>query len=97
MNPYNRQIIEFTGCTEDDAGMIQDIMRNFIFHSTLDWQSAAQLRRAALEARQILEADRSPWEEYRASCRQMFEEGKRAERETAARVEATRLEPSHEG
>lgn len=29
---------------------IEDYMRNVIFHSTLDWQSAAQLKRAARTA-----------------------------------------------
>lgn len=40
-----------------------DIMRGDIFHSTLDWQTRAQLRRAARQAWQILLELRS----YRAT------------------------------
>jgi hypothetical protein len=32
-------ILEDTGCTTDDAGLIEYIMREDIFHSTLDWQT----------------------------------------------------------
>lgn len=41
------------GLTEIEYREIEEIMRHTIFHSTLDWQTKAQLRRAAKQARQV--------------------------------------------
>ena len=38
MSPYRAMILEDTRCTTDDAGLIEHIMREDVFHSTLDWQ-----------------------------------------------------------
>jgi len=54
MSPYLQVIIEATAVSGKDAEYIEDIMRNDIFHSTLDWQSRAQLVRAAKEAAGLL-------------------------------------------
>ena len=59
--------------------MVEDIMRNEVFHSTLDWQSAAQLQRGAREAWAILEADRAMFEEYYRGVRKVFAEMKQQE------------------
>jgi hypothetical protein len=53
MNFYEKIIVESTGATHDEAVAIEDIMRNDIFHSTLDWQTKAQLKKAAKEAQEI--------------------------------------------
>jgi len=48
---YTKIITAATG--EADPAKIarmEDYMRNVIFHSTLDWQTAAQLKRAAKTA-----------------------------------------------
>lgn len=47
MNHYQHLIIEATGCTAAEAVEIEEIMRQDIFHSTLDWQSRRTLVRAA--------------------------------------------------
>ena len=54
MSPYHQIIIAATGVGEKDAVYIEDIIRNDIFHSTLDWQSRATLVRAAKEAMGLL-------------------------------------------
>jgi len=59
MNYYDDLIIRATGVTGRDAGYIEDIMRNDIFHSTLDWQTRAQLVRAAKKAVGLLKAYRN--------------------------------------
>ncbi|KKW22418.1 MAG: hypothetical protein UY62_C0005G0015 [Parcubacteria group bacterium GW2011_GWF2_50_9] len=54
MNFYQDLIIKATGANKADAEYIEDIMRNDIFHSTLDWQSRTQLARAAKDAAGLL-------------------------------------------
>lgn len=54
MTLYQDLIIKATGANMRDAGYIEDIMRNDIFHSTLDWQSRAQLVNAAKAAVKLL-------------------------------------------
>jgi hypothetical protein len=53
-------------------------MREDIFHSTLDWQSREQLRRAAREALQLLEQNRDLYEMERAQTRVIFEQMRQA-------------------
>lgn len=78
---YQDTIIEDTGCTPSDAIMVENIMRDEVFHSTLDWQSRAEFKRGARRAYQLLNADRSTYEEWFAAVRRNFEEGKRREAE----------------
>ena len=59
MSFYRALIIKATGVNERDAGYIEDIMREDIFHSTLDWQSRAQFVRGAREAVEMLKAYRA--------------------------------------
>ncbi len=80
MSAYNQMIIEDTGCNRDDAGMIEDIMRNEVFHSTLDWQTRAQLRQGARKAARVLEQNRELFESYRAQTLAMFEQMKQAQK-----------------
>ena len=54
MSLYQQIIIEATGVGEKDAEYVEDIMRNDIFHSTLDWQTRAQLVRGARAAMKML-------------------------------------------
>ena len=74
MSSYQQAIIEDTGCTPSDASMIEHIMREDIFHSTLDWQTRAELRRAARKAAKILAKDRPLYEGYFAKTRAVIEE-----------------------
>lgn len=55
LSGYQRLIYEATGVLDlEHLERIEDIMRNVIFHSTLDWQPREQLEEAAREALQIL-------------------------------------------
>ena len=56
---YRSLIIEATGINEKEAGYVEEIMRDDIFHSTLDWQSRAQFVRGAREAVEMLKAYRA--------------------------------------
>ena len=58
---YAKTISEATGVTDaDDLAEIEDCMRNEIFHSTLDWQTKAQLMRGAREAWEVVQILRDP-------------------------------------
>lgn len=56
---YRALIIEATGIGEKDARFVEEIMREDVFHSTLDWQSRAQFVRGAREAVELLNAYRA--------------------------------------
>jgi hypothetical protein len=52
---YAKMISEATGVTDpEDLAYIEDIMRNDIFHSTLDWQSKKEFDDAAREAKALM-------------------------------------------
>jgi len=74
IGPYQRDIMDQLGCSDADAAMVENIMRNEVFHSTLDWQSAEQLQRGACEAWAILEANREMFDAYYRDARATFEE-----------------------
>lgn len=76
IGPYNRVIMDHLGCSADEAAMVEDIMRNEVFHSTLDWQTAAELKRGAREAWAILEADSAMFEGHYREVRRFFQEAK---------------------
>ena len=54
MSFYQDLIIKTTGVNARDAGYVEDIMREDIFHSTLDWQSRRQFVLGAREAVKML-------------------------------------------
>ena len=74
IGPYQRDIMQQLGCSANDAAMVEDIMRNEVFHSTLDWQSGADLQRGAREAWAILESDREMFENHYRDVQKAFEE-----------------------
>ncbi len=47
-------IKQATECTDVEAEQIEDLMRNVIFKSTLDWQTSQQLIDAAKLAQEII-------------------------------------------
>ena len=57
MSAYSDLIIEATGASGDDVTIIENIMREEIFHSTLDWQTARQFATAARKAHAMFRAD----------------------------------------
>lgn len=50
---YRRIIMEATGCTAAEVGDVEDIMRDVVFHSTLDWQTHAELVEGARRAYEV--------------------------------------------
>lgn len=54
---YRTLIMETLSCTPEQAAEVEDIMRNDIFHSTLDWQSREVLQEAARLAWQMLQGE----------------------------------------
>lgn len=54
MTTYQQMIVEATGCIPADAPVIEDIMRNDILHSTLDWLSRDHFNVVAREAANLL-------------------------------------------
>ena len=79
IGPYQRDIMDQLGCSAEDAAMVEDIMRQHIFHSTLDWLSEAQFRRGASEAWELLESERELFEDYYRKARQACAEMKKQE------------------
>ena len=49
IGPYQRDIMDQLGCSAGDAPMVEDIMRNHVFHSTLDWQTEKEFQKGARE------------------------------------------------
>jgi len=47
-------IMQATGCKRAEVPSIDNIMRDCIFHSTLDWQTREQLDEAAVLAYSVL-------------------------------------------
>ena len=73
-NYLQRLIRSATGAAPADWALIENIMRDEIFHSTLDWQSEAQLAGAAHQAAARLNADRELYEFGRSSALATFEQ-----------------------
>lgn len=59
-------------------------MREEIFHSTLDWQSEAQLAEASAQAYELLRANRALYEMHFSHVKTLFEESRAEAREKEA-------------
>jgi hypothetical protein len=53
MKSYPESIMEIVSCSLEEAKSIEKIMRNTIFHSTLDWQTRSQFEQGAWEAFEV--------------------------------------------
>lgn len=73
-NPLHILIQKATGAQRADLPMIENIMRDDIFHSTLDWQTSEQLSSAARQASRLLDENRDMYEFSRASALAAFNE-----------------------
>ncbi len=49
-----------TGCDAGDVDEVESLMRDVVFHSTLDWQSREQFDDGARQAYDVLKAQRAP-------------------------------------
>lgn len=76
---YQRCIVDELRCSLSKAAMIEDIIRNQVFHSTLDWQTLAQLRRGVRQAWIIFRANHEIFERDFRERRRIFQEAKKAE------------------
>lgn len=83
-NPLHRLIEEATDAPARDLAQIENIMREEIFHSTLDWQSAEQLSDAARQAFARLNADRELYEFSHASGVAQFQKMRVGGKSTAS-------------
>jgi hypothetical protein len=72
-NPLHRLIREATGAPTDVLVQIENIMRDEIFHSTLDWQTREQLADAARQAFARLNKDRELYDLDHACGLAMFQ------------------------
>lgn len=72
-NPLHRLIEEATDAPAMDLTQIENIMREEIFHSTLDWQSREQLADAARQAFARLNEDREMYDRDQACRIAMFQ------------------------
>ena len=72
-NPLHRLIQEATDAPSEDLAQIENIMREEIFHSTLDWQSAEQLSDAARQAFARLNEGREMYDRDQACRIAMFQ------------------------
>jgi hypothetical protein len=59
MTFYQKQIIEATGCTGNEVREVEDILRNTILHSTLDWICKADMIRYSREAYEVYKCMKS--------------------------------------
>lgn len=73
LNPLERLIQDATHAPARDLAQIENIMREDIFHSTLDWQSREQLADAARQAFALLLAHRDLFSFGRASALAHFQ------------------------
>jgi hypothetical protein len=94
LNSFQRLIREGTGAAIEDLAKIEHIMREEIFHSTLDWQSHEQLVEGARQAQHRLNEDRELYD-FDQACRvamfqKMRAEAAQRERDTAGNRSAVR-------
>jgi len=59
MSTYRDIIKGATGCSGAQAAEVEDVMRNVIFYSTLDWQTKEELEESARLAVEILLQERA--------------------------------------
>lgn len=73
MNHRHGLIQGVTGAPARDLALVENIMRDDIFHSTLDWQTREQLTAAAREAFALLQANRQLYESHAAEIQAAFQ------------------------
>ncbi|MSR54228.1 MAG: hypothetical protein EXS09_13190 [Gemmataceae bacterium] len=56
---YTKIILKATRCSLQEADLVEEIMRDVIFHSTLDWQTKEELESAATTAFAVLQEMRA--------------------------------------
>jgi len=64
-SPYEEMIQAATGAPDEVLGILEEIMRTEIFHSTLDWQSRGEFDAAARRAWAMYRSDRACYDAER--------------------------------
>ena len=101
LSGYRAVIYEATGAPAADLARIENIMREEIFHSTLDWQTREQLAAGAREAFARLNEDRELYDLER-ECKAAMLRKVRAEAvlrgkgTAASRLEVARAEAAYQ-
>lgn len=70
---YQSVIIDLIGCSEADASILENILRDTVFRSTLDWQTDPQLREGLKQAVVILGENREMYEVNAAEIKELCE------------------------
>lgn len=73
LNPLHCLIQNATHAPASDLAQIENIMRDEIFHSTLDWQTRVQLGAAARQAFAFLNENRELYDFSHGSALAMFQ------------------------
>lgn len=76
---YQTRIQTDCGCIAEEAVYIEQVMRTFVLHSTLDWLSAAQFRAAARKAGRLYHAEKAMFDAYFAGIRTQFHNSRQAQ------------------
>ena len=56
METYSDVIKQVTNCEDDEVDQVEDLMRNVIFKSTLDWQTREEFENGARIAYLVLQS-----------------------------------------
>jgi hypothetical protein len=81
-NRHPMMITADANCAPEGALKIEHIMRNEVFHITLDWQSRAKSRVGAREAARLFTKNRVAYDDIFAAGRAAFAHIKHAAAET---------------
>ena len=79
-SPYAALIAAATGAPESKLGLLERLMREEIFHSTLDWQSADQLADGARQAYELYRSARHFYDAIEIHQRARFRLGQLEDR-----------------
>ena len=78
IGPYQRDIMEQLRCTAEEAQIVETIMRENIFHSTLDWQTKKEFQSGARKAWKLFLSKREFFESHHRNMKALFHEMKKA-------------------
>ncbi len=86
IGPYEKDIMDLLKFSHEEAIIVEDLMRNEVLHSTLDWLSESEFKKAARKAARIFSGDREFFIEAYQERRKAFQsfKAKRTEPSTTA-------------
>lgn len=65
-NYYQDRIAEITGAKSEELVIVENILRDDVFHSTLDWQTAKEFKCGARKAYRIYLDDKAFFDGHHA-------------------------------